>query len=71
MDGGVRPDECGLGECALFGANIGLSRPYVSVGWLWTRREEWVSFRLVCYTFWGEASPVGGLEVVDGMADVS
>jgi len=40
VDGGVRLDECGLGECVVFGGDIGLSRPYASVVWLWTRQRE-------------------------------
>jgi len=39
-DAGVRPDECGLGECVLSGGVIGLSRPYANVGWLCTREGE-------------------------------
>jgi len=36
VNGGVRPDERGF-EC---GGDLGLSRLYASVGWLWTREGE-------------------------------
>jgi len=38
----VRLDEFGSGEGegVLFGGEIGLSQPYASVGWLWTREGE-------------------------------
>ena len=58
MDGSVRLDECGLGGCVLFGSDVKLSRPYASVGWLWTKEGERTQSRLVCH-YLGEVFPVG------------